>query len=108
MKKPEILPVSEGSEGSNRLVGSEIDPLTRSLVDIVAGGGSVGVAPPPDLPVPPAKPVSPKPTVWMACRSQRPCGGNQATLELVSNLAAGGRVSRYRCNKCGKKFGVYY
>lgn len=105
MKKPESLSVPEGS-GIN-----SIDPLTLSLVDVVAVGGGQArpgeVAEPP-APPPPVRKPAPKPTVWMACRSQRPCGGNQATLELVTNLKTGGRVSRYKCSKCGKKFGVFY
>jgi len=44
--------------------------------------------------------------VWVTCRAARPCGGNSATILLVKNMSGGGRIVRYQCKKCKRKFNV--
>ena len=44
--------------------------------------------------------------VWITCRAARPCGGNSATILLVKNMSGGGRIVRYQCKKCKRKFNV--
>ena len=48
----------------------------------------------------------PQKKVWVKCRSSRPCGGNQALIVFVKNTKTSGRVVRYKCLKCGRKFHV--
>lgn len=51
--------------------------------------------------------------VWMKCRAkgvldQRSCDGTQAVASFDIKLPSGGKLSRFRCVKCGRTFGVTY
>lgn len=44
--------------------------------------------------------------VWVTCRASNPCGGNSAIILLVKSMGGGGRIARYQCKKCKRKFNV--
>lgn len=40
----------------------------------------------------------------MACRADRPCGGNRAVQTMKMRRPGGGYTCRYKCLKCGRSF----
>lgn len=53
-----------------------------------------------------------KKTVWVACRTTRPCGGQTAVVTRTwrkppGDLSPGpSRITRYKCTKCGGSFSI--
>ena len=47
-------------------------------------------------------------SVWIACRAEPKgrCDGKQATILKSTKTPGGGSITSYKCQTCGRRFGV--
>lgn len=55
----------------------------------------------------PQDPKAPQ-VVWIACRAapKGRCAGQQATVMKAVRTPGGGSITHYKCQTCGRRFGV--